>query len=517
MELWVGIDEGGSHGHVTALDRQGRVVLAEDYTTDHTSIRQLVDTLTYRGGRVRRQVHVGFENRDGLLAQHLVRLGFDVVHTHCVAVARTRERLTPSGAKTDRGDSFAIAHIIRTEPERHHRPPRPSVEMQALRVLTRGWTDICRQQRRLKQQIGSDLRAYYPAALHAFGSDYANTYQRAALKAAPTPFQAQHMTIDRMAVALRSAGRVKQVRDAASRYTEALKKQNLQRPHQVERAHGQVLISLLDAFEEVLQIRNDLETRSFALAENLPDWGIYRSFPGLTAMTGIRLMSEIGDDHDRFGSVRGLLCVAGFAPVTKASGDNVFVQQRTAYNRRLHSAIRDWWMPLVTHSDVALQEWRALRKAHPTFGAAQRRLMAHWTRALHHCLITREPFDEARLRNPSLPRPDTAKAGAAALGELPALAGYRHQASKYDGLRDLLIHSGDGSCTLTMVEIDDLVTGGLPPSAYRDRGWWYHRQMRTSAQARAWITAGYDVGLVDWQTMTVRFDPLKEMPFPDPD
>jgi transposase len=47
------------------------------------------------------------------------------------------------------------------------------------------------------------------------------------------------------------------------------------------------------------------------------------SFPGVGALTGARLLGEIGDDLTRFPHARGLLAYAGAAPITWASSTSV--------------------------------------------------------------------------------------------------------------------------------------------------------------------------------------------------
>jgi transposase len=44
------------------------------------------------------------------------------------------------------------------------------------------------------------------------------------------------------------------------------------------------------------------------------------SFPGVGALTGARLLAEIGDDEHRFAASRALKAYAGAAPITRASG-----------------------------------------------------------------------------------------------------------------------------------------------------------------------------------------------------
>ncbi|MEU4643404.1 hypothetical protein [Micromonospora sp. NPDC023814] len=76
--------------------------------------------------------------------------------------------------------------------------------------------------------------------------------------------------------------------------------------------------------------------------------------------------------------------------------------------------------------------------------------------------------------------------------------------SKYDALRDML-RRHNGEVRYTFAELDDIVPGGLPPSAYRYEAWWSNGD-RTHAQCRAWGDAGYDAH-PDIAGRQIRFTP----------
>ncbi len=73
--------------------------------------------------------------------------------------------------------------------------------------------------------------------------------------------------------------------------------------------------------------------------------------------------------------------------------------------------------------------------------------------------------------------------------------------SKYDKLRDYLGGSDARMVTLSFRDIDRMVPGGLPPSAFKLRQWWSNE----SAQARSWKEAGFKVSQVEFNPGEVRF------------
>ena len=85
--------------------------------------------------------------------------------------------------------------------------------------------------------------------------------------------------------------------------------------------------------------------------------------------------------------------------------------------------------------------------------------------------------------------------------------------SKYDPLRDHLVTRHEAVVEMGFAEIDRMVDGGLPPSAYAYAAWWANERSGTHVQRRAWLDAGRRTQGVDLAGRTVRFV-LMEPPEP---
>lgn len=78
--------------------------------------------------------------------------------------------------------------------------------------------------------------------------------------------------------------------------------------------------------------------------------------------------------------------------------------------------------------------------------------------------------------------------------------------AKYDALRDHLRRCGEPRITMTFAEIDRIVPGGLPRSAYVHQAWWaYEREPAAHVQKHAIRDAGYHVERYDLNAKTVTF------------
>jgi transposase len=139
----------------------------------------------------------------------------------------------------------------------------------------------------------------------------------------------------------------------------------------------------------------DAITRRGTVAFNLhPDAGIITSFPGLGALTGARVLAEIGDDRSRFQDAKGLKAYAGAAPITRASGKTRSVTYRKIKNNRLTAAGYSWAFSALTASPGARAHYDRRREAGDRHAAAQRNLFGRLLGCLHHCLTTGQHYAE---------------------------------------------------------------------------------------------------------------------------
>ena len=119
------------------------------------------------------------------------------------------------------------------------------------------------------------------------------------------------------------------------------------------------------------QSAHDLGEAAAQAFRTHPDAGIMTSFPGISDITGARVLGELGDDRCRFADARAVKAYAGAAPVTRASGKSRAVNHRRIKNQRLASTGYLWAFsppslprpePALTTTGAALQETGRLRR-----------------------------------------------------------------------------------------------------------------------------------------------------------
>jgi len=106
-------------------------------------------------------------------------------------------------------------------------------------------------------------------------------------------------------------------------------------------------------FEATCAAADDLAEASVQLFEQHPDAAVITSFPGLGALSGARVLAEIGDDRSRFADAKALKAYAGSAPVTRASGKSHAVMVRRIKNQRLAAVGYVWAFASLTASPGA--------------------------------------------------------------------------------------------------------------------------------------------------------------------
>jgi hypothetical protein len=78
--------------------------------------------------------------------------------------------------------------------------------------------------------------------------------------------------------------------------------------------------------------------------------------------------------------------------------------------------------------------------------------------------------------------------------------------SKYDSLARRLAEIEGDTVTMSFSEVADLLTGGLPQSAYDYRPWWANRHDGNDAQNKGWQSVGWETADVDMKRQRVTFN-----------
>jgi len=398
MEVYCGIDWAEDHHDIALVDRDGQLLARRRIGDDAAGLAALLELLAGHGDGPDDPVPVAIETPRGLLVACLRATGRPVYPVNPMAVARYRDRHSIAGRKSDHGDAVVLAGVLRTDRHAHRPLPAGSELAQAIAVLARAQQDAVWDRTTAHNKLRSHLREYYPAFLTAFAQARGGILRpeaRAILAAAPAPADAARLTLAQLRALLKKAGRSRGIDTEAARLREAFRAPQMRQLPLVEQAMGRQALALLGQLDAACAAAGDLEqavTQSFNLH---PDAGIITSFPGLGALTGARVLAEIGDDRSRFQDAKGLKAYAGAAPITRASGKSRSVTHRRVKNNRLNAAGYIWVFAALTASPGARARYDRRKDAGDRHAAAQRNLFARMLGCLHHCLLTGQHYDEA--------------------------------------------------------------------------------------------------------------------------
>jgi transposase len=397
LKVTCGIDWAESHHDVALVDADGKLVAKQRIRDDAIGWKALLDLLAACGDTAQEPIPVAIETSRGLLVACLRATGRKVYAINPLAVARYRERRTVARSKSDHADAMTLANILRVD-SAHHRPlPADSELMQAIAVLARAQQDAVWNRQQLANQLRSLLREFFPAALTAFhvkNIGLTSREARAILSTTPTPAKAAKLTKSQITAILRQAGRQRSLDAWADRLHPLFREEQMRQLPLVEEAYGRQTVALVLQLDAACRAADQLADAASEAFQQHPDAAIITSFPGLADLTGARVLAEIGDDRHRFATARNLKSYAGSAPITRASGKSLVVHHRKVKNQRLAAAGYVWaFASLRAAGPRAHYDHR--REVGDRHSSALRNTFNRMLGCLHHCLQTRQNYDEA--------------------------------------------------------------------------------------------------------------------------
>jgi transposase len=388
MPYFVGVDWASQEHAVCVIDERARAVLRTTIAHTAEGLHELRTALTRLAAPT--DLPVAVERPSGLLIDTFVEAGFPVVPIHPNALKASRPRYAAAQGKSDPGDAFILADLLRTDGHRF-RPLQPlSDETRALRALVRARDDLVAQRVALANQLRALLESFWPGAAVIF-ADIDSPIALAFLARYPTPQSAQHLGEKRLAAFL--ARHAYCGRRSAAELLDRLRCAPTGLAGEAEHeAKGEVVRALVAVVEPlVAQLQKLSAAVAHAIAEHV-DGVIVTSFPRAGQINAAQILAELGDDRLRFASDEHLAAEAGVAPVTYESGKHRGVGFRWACNKRLRLALTTFADNSRHASPWAADVYRRARARGCDHPHAIRILGRAWVRVLWRCWQDRTPY-----------------------------------------------------------------------------------------------------------------------------
>lgn len=388
-EVFAGLDWASRLHAVCVIDGHGSVRKQWEVSHDADGLRDLMRALRALG-----VCRIAIERPSGLLVDALVDAGFEVVPIHPNTVKASRPRYRSHGGKSDAGDAYLLADLLRTDGHRFKPLAAQSDEIRALRALVRGRDDLVATRVQLANQLRALLESYWAGAAEVF-AEVDSPIALAFIQRYPTPEAASRLGPKRMAAFCAQhayCGR-RSAQDLLLRLRQA---PSITMGELEMDAKGELATSLARTLSAVVDQIRLLSSRIEHHIATSDDGRILMSFPRAGRICAAQILAELGSVRERFDSDEHLAAEAGVAPVTYASGKHKAVVFRWACNHRLRRALTT----LADNSRHA-SAWAAAIYAkargrgchHPH---AIRILARAWLRVLWRAWIDRKPYDPAQ-------------------------------------------------------------------------------------------------------------------------
>jgi hypothetical protein len=129
------------HHDIALVDQDGTLLAKRRIGDDTAGFGALLQLLVEAGDHPDAPIPVAIETSRGLLVACLRATGRPVFPINPMSVSRYRDRHTVARRKSDAGDAFVLANILRTDLAAHRPLPADSELAQAIAVLARAQQD----------------------------------------------------------------------------------------------------------------------------------------------------------------------------------------------------------------------------------------------------------------------------------------------------------------------------------------------------------------------------------------
>lgn len=394
MAFFVGIDWASQTHAVCIVDEGGRVCWQGPVAHTAPGLAELLTQL--RRYARRGPVRIALERPSGLLVDTLVEAGLEVVPIHPNVLMASRPRYSAAGGKSDPGDAFMLADLLRTDGHRFRALHAPSDDTRALRALVRGRDDLVAQRVALANQLRALLERFWPGAAGLF-ADIDSPIALAFLSRYPTPLSAARVGEKRLAQFLRQ--HAYSGRRPVSALLERLHQAPTSQVGETEaEASGELVRALVAVLTPLVASLQQLAGALDAALSQHPDGPLLQSLPRSGRVNAAQILAELGDDRARFTTDAQLAAESGLAPVTHASGKHRAVVFRWACNTRLRQALTTFADNSRHASPWAAQVYQRARARGCRHPHAIRILARAWVRVLWRCWQSHTLYDVSRHR-----------------------------------------------------------------------------------------------------------------------
>jgi transposase len=391
--VFVGIDWATRAHELCVVDEEGMVVSRFGFAHSERGISETLARLRKLAQPI--DLPVAIERPDGLLVARLLEAGHPVVPIHPNAFHAARPRWEGAGSKSDPGDAYRLADLLRTDQHRLRILQPLDQATRELQTLIRLRDDHVCARVAATNQLAALLAAHWPGAAAIFGR-LDSAIALSFLERYPTPESTERLGQGRLAAFLRRhsyCGR-RSPTELLTRLRQAPRPAHPLNPEII----GELIRAQTQLVRTLLATIDDLDRAISAALDQHTKAQLLRPLPRVGTISLGQLVAEVGPLLDRTSNADEAAALCGASPTTKRSGKQHAVCFRYATNAKARKALTlyaDNSRHASPWADRIYRNARARGCRHPH---AVRILARAWIRVIWACWHTNTPYDPTRRR-----------------------------------------------------------------------------------------------------------------------
>jgi transposase len=306
-------------------------------------------------------------------------------------LARYRQSY-PGGGKDDPTDAKYLARMLRERFPTLKAWQPDDDKTRLLASLSQQRRKLVEGQIKLRQQLTSLLKSYFPVMLELFGNECKLPLLLKMLGRWSDPRVLRRA--DRRLIRRVLSEHSIRNEDQQNEITDRIRSAQLLCDDEALILPSAMAVKLLvNQIQQSRQTIQEFDTKIAEAMKQHPDAHLFTSLRGAGAALAPRLLCAFGSQRDRWANADSLAAFSGIAPATLKSGKHCQVQRRFACPKFLRQTFHEFADSARLYCPWTQARYRMLRDRGMKHHATLRKIARSWIRILFRVWQTRVPFD----------------------------------------------------------------------------------------------------------------------------
>jgi transposase len=306
-------------------------------------------------------------------------------------LARYRQSY-PGGGKDDPTDAKYLARMLRERFPTLTAWQPDDDKTRLLANLSQQRRKLVEGQIKLRQQLTSLLKSYFPVMLELFGNECKLPLLLKMLGRWSDPRVLRRA--DRRLIRRVLSEHSIRNEDQQNEITDRIRSAQLLCDDEALILPSAMAVKLLvNQIQQSRQTIQEFDTKIAEAMKQHPDAHLFTSLRGAGAALAPRLLCAFGSQRDRWANADSLAAFSGIAPATLKSGKHCQVQRRFACPKFLRQTFHEFADSARLYCPWTQARYRMLRDRGMKHHATLRKIARSWIRILFRVWQTRVPFD----------------------------------------------------------------------------------------------------------------------------